>query len=329
MANEISIKLNCSRPELQGFQDFFKEKMYPTLVELEESRAKAMNQVIRNGVLAVIPFVLAVIAYFALGLTFHQENLSTLLLIVGIYGALAIYFIYKPLNSVKAETKGFIMDNICSFLKINHSLRAEGFPFTLFKNAGLLPGHDRESLSDHIYGTYKGIDFNLAECKLTKTTRSRVGGKTQRFTENVYHGILISLKYPNAFTGETLISNDSGIFKNFFKGIQHGKKIELGHSGIDEKYLIHTTNEEEAREILSPERIEKIMNLVDHIGQKSLEIAFVDDRLLLSIKVDHDHFAINSMESPATCTVTIEYIIEELCMIFDLIDILDLESNTA
>ncbi len=329
MDADLKINFNCTRPELEGFQDYLEQKMYPTLVEMEESRAKAINKVIRNGVLVLIPLGLAVISYFVMGLTFHQDNLTAVLIIVIAYGLLAQFIAFKPLNKVQAETKGFIMDSICSFLKINHSVKTNDFPFKLFKNAGLLPGHDSKRLNDHIHGTYKGIPFNLAECKLTKTTRMGSGKNSQRHTENVYHGILVSLKYPHSIAGKTLISSDSGFFMNFFKGIQHGKKIELGHSDIDENYVIHTTFEEEARELLTPQRIEKIMALVKHIGHTALEIAFTDDHLLLSIKVDHDHFTLNNMQTPATCTATIGYLVEELCMIFDLIDILGLESKTA
>ncbi len=327
MDADLKINFNCTRPELEGFQDYFEQKMYPNLLEMEESRAKAINKVIRNGVLVFIPFGLAVISYFVMGLTFHQDNLNAILIIVIGYGLLAKFIAFKPINKVQAETKGFIMDSICSFLKINHSVKTNDFPFKLFKDAGLLPGHDHKSkrLNDHIHGTYKEILFNLAECKLTKTT----GMGRDRYTEEVYHGILVSLKYSHPFVGKTLISSDSGFFRNFFKGIQHGNKIELGHSDIDENYVIHTTFEEEARELLSPKRIEKIIALVKHIGHTALEIAFIDDHLLLSIKVDHDHFALNAMESPVTCTVTVGYLVEELCMIFDLIDILGLESETA
>ncbi len=42
MAADLKIKFKCTRPELEGFQDYYEKEMYSTLVELEESRAKAI-----------------------------------------------------------------------------------------------------------------------------------------------------------------------------------------------------------------------------------------------------------------------------------------------
>ncbi len=329
MDADLRINLNCSRPELEGFQDYYVQEMYPTLLELEEQREIAIKEVTKKAILALGLLIVAAIIYYVLDLTFHQEDTTTLLFIVVAYGLLASIYVMKPLNKVKSEAKNFLMNKICSYLKIKYSRKAANFPFSRFKDAGLLPGHDSKSLSDQLYGTYKGIDFNLAEGSLTKTTRTGSGKDRQRITENVYHGILVSLKYPRPFKGNTLISSDSGMFRNFFKGVLHGSKIELGHSGLDNKYVIHTTDEEEARELLSPQRVEKIMALVDHIGSKALELAFCDEQLLLSIKIGHSHAVSQPVHEAGAFTTAVTYYLEEVCLIFDLIDILGLESKTA
>jgi len=329
MEADLRIKLNCSRPELEGFQDYYEQKMYPTLLELEEQLEKTMSKVTRNAILALGLFIVFAIIYYVLGLNLHQENFNLLILIVLIYGFLAYIFATRPISKVKSEAKNFLMNEICSYLKINYNAKAENFPFNLFKNAGLLPGHDSKRLNDHLYGSYKGIDFNLAECSLTKTTRTGSGKDSHSFTENVYDGILVSLNYPHPFKGKTLISSDSGVFKNFFKGVFHGKKIDLGHFGLDNTYMIHTTDEEEARKLLSPQRVEKIMALVDHVGSKALELAFSNEQLLLSIKTDQLHTGTQSVHDAGAFTTAVTYYLEEVCLVFDLIDLLGLESKTA
>ena len=329
MEADLRIKLNCSRPELEGFQDYYEQKMYPTLLELEDQQEKAISKVTRNAILALGLFIVAAIIYYVLGLNLHQENLNILIIIVLGYGLLAYIYATRPIGKVKSEAKNFLMNEICSFLKINYNAKAENFPFNLFKDAGLLPRHDRKRLNNHLYGSYKGIDFNLAECSLTKTTRTGSGKDAQRITENVYDGILVSLKYPHPFKGKTLISSDSGMFRNFFKGVFHGSKIELGHFGLDNNYMIHTTDEEEARELLSPQRVEKIMALADHIGSKALELAFSNEQLLLSIKTNQSNTVNQSVHDAGAFTTAVTYYLEEVCLIFDLIDLLGLESKTA
>jgi hypothetical protein len=216
------------------------------------------------------------------------------------------------------------MEKVCSFLKVEYDAQAYDFPFILFKDAGLLPGYDYRSLKDHLYGHYKGTAFDLAECYLSKTKND---GSDSPSSKTVFNGILIAIAYPYRITGKTLISADSGIFKNFFKGLFGSKKIELGHSGLDEHYLIYTTDEEEARKLISPRRVERIMALVEHIGPDALEMAFMDNYLLLSVKKEDDNYAVNTAQGPATCTRKVGFIVEEICAIFDLIDILEFEGK--
>ncbi len=327
MDSTLQVELKCSRPEVEGFQDYFEKAMYPSLMEMEENRVEAQKKSNRNALLALIPLLLAIAAFFALGFSIREDALA-FFSVGALYIIVACIFIARPMRKVGTDIKTFLMDSICSFLKVDYSATDKDFPFKVFKDAGLLPGHDDRALKDHVYGIYKKIAFNLVECHLFKTQTHGSSDSTSTSSETVYHGILITIDYPDPITGKTLISGDSGMFRNFFKGLFHGQKIELGHSGLDDHYLIHTSDEEEARKLLSPRRVEKIMALVEHIGPCALEMAFMDGYLLLSVRIDHSHFAVTS-HNPATCTRTVGYIVQEICIIFDLIDILGFEEKTA
>ena len=323
MDSPLKVDLNYLRPELEGFQEYFEKTMYPSLLEMETRRLEARKKANRRALLALIPLLLGVAAFFALGFSIREDALA-FFAVIALYIIMACLLIARPMSRVGSDIKTFIMDSICSFMKVNYSATDNNFPFKVFKDAGLLPGYDSRSLKDHVHGTYKNIPFNLIECSLSKTHGS---GDDER-TETVYHGILLAIDYPYPISGKTLISSDSGMFKNFFKGLFHGQKIKVGHPGLDDHYLIHTSDEEEARKLLSPQRVEKIMALVEHIGPSALEMAFMDGYLLLSVRIDSAHFPVTS-HSPATCTATVANIIQELCYIFDLIDILGFEEKTA
>jgi len=71
------------------------------------------------------------------------------------------------------------------------------------------------------------------------------------------------------------------------------------------------------------------MALVEHIGSNALELAFSDENLLLSIKTDHSQQVSQPVHDTGAFTADVTYYLEEMCLIFDLIDILGLEKETA
>ncbi len=139
MDADTRINLNCSRPELEGFQDYYEQQMYPTLVKLEEQREIAIKEVTKYAIIALGLFIVAAVIYYVLGLTIHQENTNIFIIIVVAYGLVASIYVMKPLSQVKSEANNFLMNKVCSYLNIKYSRKAADFPFCIFKDAGLLP----------------------------------------------------------------------------------------------------------------------------------------------------------------------------------------------
>ncbi len=317
------VEFKSSRPELSGFQEYYEQTMLPALLEMEDQRMEANRQAMKNGAIALIPLALGIAAFFALGYSV-REDAFLFFAAIAIYILVAAFYAARPMRSVASNIHSFLMQKVCSFLKVEYDPWADDFPFALFKDAGLLPKHDNKSVKKHLYGRYKDTTFDLADCYLSKEVSD--GSDTTR-SKTVFNGVLIAIAYPERISGKTLLSADSGIFKNFFKGLFGNKKITLGHSNLDDRYLIYTTDEDEARKLLSPRRVEKIIALTEHIGPEALEIAFMDDYLMLAVKKDDENYSANLAQSPATCTRIVGLIVEEICAVFDLIDILELDEK--
>ena len=136
------------------------------------------------------------------------------------------------------------------------------------------------------------------------------------------------MTFPKRFNGKTLVLRDSGSVGNFFKGIGKENRIRLEDPRFEKMFEVYGTDQVEARYLLTPTFMERMMELAELFGQKSVELAFFEDRLLLSIRVSTDQFEGGSLLQSMTDVARIETLVKELCAIFDVIDTLKLNLKT-
>ena len=183
---------------------------------------------------------------------------------------------------------------------------------------------DIKKIEDKIYGSHDDVRFELAECRLHRIQRS---GRTTSYVE-VYHGVLFNFTFPKRFSGKTLVLRDSGSIGNFFKGIGKENRIRLEDPRFEKMFEVYGTDQVEARYLLTPTFMERLMELAELFGQKSVELAFEGDNLLLSIRVSEDQFEGGGMFRRMTDVSRIETLVRELCAVFDVVETLKLNLKT-
>lgn len=325
MADAVALNIDRSRPQLQGFDEYYTTEIAGWMAERVDRHRKAKTHcfVIGGiGLLLVTP--LLVWAYFAFDIRLHEfwEELPFVLLVV--FVGLVVWWAIAPLRKLQGEVKGFLLDKVCGFLGLTYRLKPEDFPFASFDQAGLMPGHHRCKLEDNIAGTHDDVAFDLAECRLERRQRTRRGTNYVQ----VYHGVLFRFTFPKRFEGKTLVSRDAGAIGNFFKGMDKEQRIHLEDPRFEKLFAVYATDQVEARYLLTPALMERIMALAEHIGQKSVEMAFLDDHLLLSIRVTKDQFEGGGMFQSMTDAARIEELLKEICLVYDVIDTLKINIKT-
>jgi hypothetical protein len=148
--------------------------------------------------------------------------------------------------------------------------------YQLLKDAALLPGHSQRKFEDLIEGERAGTKFALVEAKLD------TGGKN---SQTVFQGILIHIEYPQRFSGRTLMAR-SGWWKRG-KGAGDLKKVDLISRELDEAFTVYSSDQVEARALLSPDRMERLIALERHFSGGKLRGLFDQGHMTLALEADN------------------------------------------
>ena len=180
--------------------------------------------------------------------------------------------------------------------------------YDVLKAAKLLPGHSRRKFEDLIAGERAGTRFALVEAKL------ETGGKNSTV---VFQGILVHVEYPERFLGRTIMAR-SGWWK---RGKQAGdlKKVDLISRELDEAFTVYSTDQVEARALLSPDRMERLIALARPFSGGKLRGIFEDGHMTLALEAK-DQFEAGSIFKPLVDSRRYASALVELGLVCDLID---------
>jgi hypothetical protein len=148
----------------------------------------------------------------------------------------------------------------------------------------LLPGYQRANFEDLFSGTHKGARFELYEGHLEqRTTDSK--GRTRYST--VFRGQLIRMHFPIEFLGVTVVRRDAGVFNMFGGGDIEGRKLErvrLVASQFEKAFEVWGTDQVEARYLLHPVMMERLIALETGLHGKRIRCAFENGDLLVAVE---------------------------------------------
>jgi hypothetical protein len=153
----------------------------------------------------------------------------------------------------------------------------EGEEFALAEAYGLLPSYDRCTLEDRWDGAVAGHAFSLHEAHLEERQGS---GKNRRWV-TVFRGSIIRVAFSERFHGTTLLAR-AGRFSSFFGGQK--ESVELGGEILDaaqmvspdfeDAFDVYTTDQTEARWIVHPEYIERLIAIEQAFAGEDIAALF-------------------------------------------------------
>jgi hypothetical protein len=316
MMDAVFASLTEQRPEFANAMKTWSETLRPALEAREGDRkatiAKATKQTIASG-LVVLAVAIAIIFFAGMG--------AIMFIIFGgviaTVGASSIAWL--PLMSMKSETKQLVVGSAAesfgfkyntlhadvsgitdwksagSWMKKNAKL-SSGFDgdtpptpaFDVLKQARLMPGYDDRKFEDLIEGDRAGTHFSLVECKLTQEQGS---GKNKR-TVTTFQGLLFHIQYPDRFLGRTMIAR-RGWWKGVF-GDKSLQKVDLVAKELNDNFTIYSNDQVEARALLTPDRMERLIALERHFKGGKLRGIFEGDHLTLALEAK-DQFEAGSI----------------------------------
>jgi hypothetical protein len=315
------------------YQKFIK----PLVEKYEKSRLEALHKVKQRG-WAASTFTLIVVGLaFYLNIYKNIEffNLGTNILLL-ISGGLFCYA-YYPILTLKSDIKGGVFPLIFRYFGSDFSYRPQStLSAKSLRESGIVDQFDQEKNEDYIRGSYKGVSIELMESVLTRNERIQRQGKFENRSIELFRGLFILFDMNKSFSGKTIVRRDSGRIGNWFMSKTSAlEMVELEDPVFEEKFRVMSTNQIEARYLLTSSFMERLIEVDDifkcgeYLEGGGLQCSFYNNRLLMSISSRQNRFEVRGVLEPITFVNEINDIMKQMRSIFAIIETLKLNERTG
>ncbi len=329
----FSGELNFRRVEGidEPFAPLYERDIRPKVQVFESQRVAAVRS------LALRLFVSSVVLIGAIATIIYTDGLNQkgvisddtqgIIIWIGIGIMLFLFWwTFRPVSKYKSSVKSEIYPLIFKYFGKDFTYKEEG-PLSArsVKDSGIIPNFEDEAREDYVRGTWKGVRLELTETKLTVEHGS---GEDSR-TETKFRGLLILLTMNKKFSGRTVIKRDLTMVFNWFadKFERELENVKLEDPRFEREFEVYSSDQVEARYLLTPTFMERLMELTEAFGGKPIQACFFKNKLLLTIKTNKDRFETGSIFRPATFAKEIDTVLKEMPAIFKIVEVLKLDQK--
>ena len=248
------------------FDVLFTKRIAPYLAPLEEQRAIAFFRIKAKFIIGAVVFSVII-----LNLPFRPLGMKVfflLILLIFLFALLHNLMLNKFKNSVKKQF-------LPSLLKVfgDFSLVKQDFvSLREIKKYKIFPNAAQKNNDDTIAGTYKGLDVYLQECELTHTKKSSITD---------FEGLIIKVKYPKDFKGTTVVRSNR--CNEPINGLQ---KVNLEDVEFEKKYNVYSTDQVEARFLLTTAFMERLNNLENAFNKRAKQQVLDERQMQMREKLE-------------------------------------------
>jgi len=258
----------------QSFEQLI-EKLTPTLQELEEQRRelkkKAKKKIVRwSGIILIIAFI------FAFSIPIESVLIVGVMLLFVVFATISVSMA-KPLQQI--YKKQVVSHMIECLVEKGHYNPEAGISESAFNQSNLFTRPDRYSTEDLISGIIDKTSFCFAEVHAEeKHTNSK--GKTR--WETIFKGLMFIADFHKNFSGRTIVCRDS------FIRVKQGR-VKLENTDFERRFDVFSSDQVEARYLLSPSMMERIIALDEKFG-RGIVISFSNSNIMIAINDSTNHF---------------------------------------
>ncbi len=283
-----------------------------------------------------------------------------------IYVSLLYFFTLPTLRSVrnlKSSSKSEIFSVILKFFGDFTFTAKPNISVSQFESTGLIPKYKREENEDYVIGDYEGVKVELFESILSLTEKNTDLLKTKEdnkfVTTITFQGLFVKFQMNKNFNGKTVVSDGTAKTKGL-------KEVILEDPEFKNIWAVHSDDQVEARYLLTVTFMERLKELNTFISQFNdfgsrenifsgtkrklfskrmrskafstrllrnettdrIQCCFQNDTIFLMIPSDKDFFQSNSIFEPLNFIDDSRKVLNEIGMIFKMVDILKLNQKT-
>ena len=306
----------------KSFDQFFKNGLDKILVSLEEKRKK----IGRRG---TIGYTLIGVAIFLFIISAMGSGPVTVLagFIIIIPGIIIGLDFQNRREEFTAGFKENVVSPIIKFIDPGFQYQpGECISEKDYKNSGLyLTKAERYDGDDYIQGTRGKTFFCFSELHTEHQVSS---GKSTRW-ETIFKGLFFIADFNKNFSGRTYVWSEEnpqlGLFSTLFSSVAAGlEKVKLESIDFENRFIVYSTDQVEARYILTPSFMERLVKLEKMMGA-GISFSFVRTNIYVALPVESDLFEPSIFYPNEYGRVKTYY--DTIYTIFDIIDELQLNQR--
>ncbi|WP_316735593.1 DUF3137 domain-containing protein [Pedobacter aquatilis] len=267
--------------------------MQNILAALEVNRQKIASTQ-KKGYTFVGIAIVATIAGFYFGLGGFALLVG---LIPAVYGGILLYKISDELSAYKHAFKIEVIGTVLKF--INDSLQIQpslGISSGEFEQTQLFTQEpDRYHTEDLISGKADKTSFYFAEVHAEYKTEVQTKNGTRTEWHDIFKGIVFVADFNKNFKAVTIVrpkdllgKMGAWFSKNVFS-FGENTIVELENSVFNQTFTTRGTDQVEARYILTPAMMERILELNSN-SKNTISLSFINNRMNIAFPLDRNYF---------------------------------------
>lgn len=311
----MSLWVDEKSPHMAGFGAYYENEIADWLGSQEGRRTKAVITAVVVSAVTVPPVLYIWSEYVGFESDWGSFGMIILTLVC-LGGAFGPYF------ALSDEVKSFLIDKIANFFGLEYEAEPENVNIDLYSALALVPKYSRAKFEDMFSGSHDGVAMALVECKLIHGTRE---GR-----DTVFDGILYTFVFNKLFNGRTVVLEDKGAVGNWRRDRKTSfERVRLEDQRFEKLFEVYGTDQVEARYLLTPAFLERIVKLSGLGMVTGVQFGFADNKLLIAMTKKGDWFeAGGMMTTKVDDGGRVSTMAEQIGFIFDVVDTLNLTLKT-
>lgn len=181
-------------------------------------------------------------------------------------------------------------------------------------------GSSEKYFDDAFKGSYRGVEILMSECNYEINSGNN--------THKVFRGVVIRLEMNKNFKGLTIVRPKSVCGDPFDNNdLKKFKKVELEDPEFMKRFNVFSTDQIEARYLLTTSFMERLKNLETAFESEGTFCAFFDKYIYLAPYCSKDLFSLCSLVKPITNSVQFDTLFEEFTSILKFVDYFKLDKK--
>ncbi|MBI1339635.1 DUF3137 domain-containing protein [bacterium] len=316
----LSDLLDSVPKEFAFFRDRYRTAIAPALQAREADRQAMVSEARKFRAIGALGGVIAA------GLVWLFTKSLAGLIVGGIVFVLFAAYGGRKFDALRKELKALLVLPIATQFDLTYEAKPGLRPrISDFRSLGLIGSWDRAKFEDRMTGVRNDLAFEFFEAHLEeKRTSTDSKGRTTTTWVTIFKGQCVIVDFERPFQGVTKIVRDAGVF-NMLTGIGQkfgqtsAERVRLEDPVFEKAFEVYSTDQIEARYLLTPDFMQRLVDLETAFRGKQLRCAFAEGEMLVAVE-GKNQFEPGSLYKPLDDPERVAAILKDFLALFRLLD---------